>query len=402
MTAKRSLRQVLARQWMAFGLALFLGFATMSVLLLFILEDSFIDRRLREVAADIVMLEHARVPAGFELSATTAAPTELHARMQDVRLGGIREFRRLDGRYVHVLAGRSTTGDTFLLAYDVSNHMRVSQTLGHVWPWLGLAMLAMAGCAYLLASRFLDVVSNRARSLVRTMAEDMPPEQLRQLAEDEPILEFSALTRFAAKAWESRLAALERERETLAFLGHELRTPLQSARNSLALLERDRDNEAAWARLQRAQQRLSRASHSILWLLSSVGAGPLLRAPVTPIAEALIAEFAPLATQRGQHMQLQADAAAAWPMPAEVIETVLANLLLNAIQHGGPGAVQLVIEAHGAEICNAVATEAGASGFGLGLMLVERLLQRFSWALVYEQSSDWMRLRVHPAVPTQH
>lgn len=396
MTAKRSLRQVLARQWIVFALTLFAVFATLSVLLLFILEDSFIDHRLREVAADITVTDNTRLPAGFELHERTVAPSELRAHMQDVRIGGIREFRRRDGRYVHVLAGRTTTGDAFLLAYDVSRQMRVSQSLARAWPWLALGMLLMAGCAYLLARRFLDAVSDRARTLLRSMTTDMPPEQLRQLAEDEPIHEFSALARFAAQAWESRLAALERERETLAFLGHELRTPLQSARNSLALLENDRGNEAAWARLQRAQQRLSRASHSVLWLVSAAGTEAVPRSPVTPIAEALIVEFTPLAAQRGQHLQLQADATAAWPMPAEVIETVLANLLLNAIQHGGPGAVQVVIEDNGADVDNALAAEVGPPGFGLGLVLVERLLQRFSWALTCVHVSERMRSRLRP------
>jgi signal transduction histidine kinase len=395
MTAKRSLRQVLARQWMAFALVLFAGFATMAVLLLFILEDSFIDQRLREVAAGVQGLEHVRLPDGFELHARTAAPTELRARMQDVRPGGIREFRRRDGRYVHVLAGRTTTGDGFLLAYDVSRQMQVSHALARAWPWLAVGMGLIAGCAYLLASRFLDAVSDRARSLLRSMATDMPPEQLRQLAEDEPIHEFSALARFAAQAWESRLAALERERETLAFLGHELRTPLQSARNSLALLENDRGNEAAWARLQRAQQRLSRASHSVLWLVSTAGTEPLPRSPVAPIAEALMVEFAPLAAQREQQLQLQAGAAA-WPMPVEVIETVLANLLLNAIQHGGPGPVRLMIDDNGAQIDNALASEPAPPGFGLGLVLVERLLQRFGWKLTSEPLPDQMRSRLRP------
>jgi signal transduction histidine kinase len=140
---------------------------------------------------------------------------------------------------------------------------------------------------------------------------------------------------------------------------------------------------------------VSRASHSVLWLASAAGTEPLPRVPTAPIAEALIAEFAPLAVQRGQPLQLQTSAAA-WPMPVEVIETVLANLLLNAIQHGGPGPVRLMIDDNGAQIDNALASEPALPGFGLGLVLVERLLQRFGWKLTCEPLPDRMRSRLWP------
>src|SRR5690606_28047243 len=90
---KRSLRQVLARQWIAFALVLATAFAAMALLLLFILEDEFIDDRLAGVAAGIVRLESARLPERFQLHALPQAPAGLAQPMQGRRPGAMDEFR---------------------------------------------------------------------------------------------------------------------------------------------------------------------------------------------------------------------------------------------------------------------------------------------------------------------
>ena len=271
MNGKRSLRQVLARQWIAFALVLATAFAAMALLLLFILEDEFIDDRLGSVAGGIVRLESARLPERFELHPLLRAPDELVLPMQGRRPGAIDEFRLDDGRYVHVLLGRSPAGEDYLLVYDVSDQLRVNQALAGAWPWLLAMAAALAALAWLLSRWLVARIARRARGLVERIGGSPDPASLRAFAEHEKIAEFSQLALWAADSWKARLHALAVERETLAFLGHELRTPLQSARTSLALLQDDRDNEEAWKRLQRAQNRLLRASHSVLWLASDAG-----------------------------------------------------------------------------------------------------------------------------------
>lgn len=411
MSGKRSLRQVLARQWIAFTLVLLTGFAAMAVLLLFLLEDSFIDDRLRDVAGDVVQLASARVPEHFTLHALEQAPAELRERMQGRRLGGIREFRLADGHYVHALAGRTPAGEDYLLVYDVSDQLRVNQALSRAWLWL-LAMAAvLCLVAWLLARAFVSRISRQARGLVESIGggTDMAgpqalqtesPARLRARAENEPIAEFSELARLAADAWELRLQTLERERETLAFLGHELRTPLQSARTSLALLQDDRTNTAAWQRLQRAQDRLVRASHSVLWLASDAPPGGHQGGDVAPLLQALVDEFAPLAATRRQALVLAGPSRLHWPLPPEVAETVVANGLLNAIQHGGAGEIRIEAGDDGLRIDNPRSPEALPGGFGLGLALAQRLLARFGWTMTREEAPTRTRLRIGTAPRT--
>lgn len=395
MSGGRSLRRVLARQWVTFALLLFAGFSAMAVLLLYMLEDSFIDRHLRRVGDRVVTLAApADLPLGFRLMDRAAATGELRDRTRAQRPGVIREFRLRDNRYLHVLAGEDHHGRPFLLSYDVSDQLTVNASLARGWPWLVLAAFILAASAYALASRFVGRISRRTRELVAQVGQADGPMGLRRLAQQEDITEFSELARLNAEAWEARLAALELERQTLAFLAHELRTPLQSARTSLALLHEDRDNADAWTRLRRAVERLVRASQGVLWLAGKDAAGPAQQCHLDTLLGGLIQEFAPLAAARQQSLHCLGDCDVSWPLPSEVMETVLANVLLNAIQHGGPGRVELAVAERSLTVCNSVGSDTSSTGFGLGLQVVQRLLTRFGWEMATEPAADRVVLRL--------
>lgn len=382
MSRRRSLARVLAGQWIVFGLSLLAGFALVSVLLLYMLEDAFIDRRLREASRSVAQAAQAPVlPGRFEVVREDLAPPPLRRRMDGLRDGAIREFRLDDGRYVHVMASRDHTGRRVLISYDVSDQLNVNAALAQGWPWLLLAAAVLALMAYALARRFVGGVSRQAGDLLARVMDAEGPAQLRTLAGKQAIHEFSELARLSAEAWEVRLSALERERETLAFLAHELRTPLQSARTSLALLGADRGNAQAWQRLQRAQDRLARASHAALWLGTAGPTPEGVDCRVAPVLASLLEEFEPLAATKQQQFIRTITDDVHWPMPVEVVETVLANLLLNAIQHGGPGQIGVVLESRGLRLSNLLADSGEGTGFGLGRVLVQRLLERFGWWL---------------------
>lgn len=381
MKRKRSLRQVLARQWTAFAVVLFAGFAAMAVLLLYMLEDSFIDRRLESWGGQVASLTVPPVlPPRVQLLDRATVTGALLEETRDQGSGAIREFRLPDGRYVHVLAGTGRGGADFLLVYDVTDQLEVNAALAQGWPWLLLMGMVLATCAYALGSRFVARVSHQARHLVAQAGRVEGSAGLRDLAEHETIQEFSELASISADAWEAHMAALERERETLAFLAHELRTPLQSARTSLALLQDDRGNGAAWARLGRAVDRLVRASHGVLWLSTDDVPAPEGTCRVHPILDELAGDLVPLAASRQQSLNIRMNADMEWTLPAEVIETVLANLLLNAIQHGGAGTIEIEMSGHSLTISNP-SGDGGSAGFGLGLQVVRRLLQRFGWSV---------------------
>lgn len=382
---RRSLTAVLARRWIAYGWILSAAFAGLFVLVLFLLEDTFIDRRLREVAATPM----ESLPAGFSLESRATMPPDVAAATAGQAPGTIREFRRDDGRYVHALAQRGNDGRETLLLYDVSDQLYVNAALRTAWPYVIGAALLLAALAWLLAYRLTRRVADQARNLALAAVDAPDPSRLRALAADTDIAEFAELANLAASTWEAKLGALARERETLVFLGHELRTPLQSARTNIELLREGNGNEQAWQRLQRAQDRLARASVAILWLAGDANPrGPPECAP-SELLGALVAEFAPLADSRGQRIEVDASPSLRWPMHAEVAETVLANLLQNAIQHGETGTIYIRLESVGLTARNpqAAAPDGRNTGFGIGLVLVARLLERAGWTLAQHREA---------------
>ena len=59
------------------------------------------------------------------------------------------------------------------------------------------------------------------------------------------------------------------------------------------------------------------------------------------------------------------------------------NLLLNAIQHGDAGVIELEADGAALVVRNPVAAEA-TSGFGMGMTIAQRLAARIGWRLDFE------------------
>ena len=391
----RRLAVVLTRQWMLFA-ALGAGiFGAAALLLLFLLEDSFIDRRLKAAAASVVdpATAHQILPPELRAYPADDAPLDIHARLPWAQRGGPFEMRRADGRYVHVLLEETPDGRPFVLVYDVTAELTVSPRWRMGLVLMSAATAAMLLGAFLFARAFVSRVGDRASDLILQMKTTRDPVQLRELAGRQDVQEFQQLLLLHADAWDAELASVDRERQTLAQLAHELRTPLQSAQTSLAILGDDRTDTAAWQRLHRAITRLGRASTAILWVASE--REPLLEQPaeVVPTIRALIEEFAPFAEARQQQFQLEVAAPADWNIRQDIADAIFGNVLMNAIQHGAPGIITVHIERGEIAIANPAGVSS-SSGFGVGLQIVQRLADRVGWRLDVTDEPRTVRVRL--------
>jgi signal transduction histidine kinase len=392
----RSLGTLLTRQWMLFATSVAVLFAAAGLLLLFLLEDSFIDRQLQAVARSVdgSAMDSTLLPAGFSAHAIDEVPLDIHARLPFATPGKPFEMRRADRRYVHVLQVDTATHGPMVVVYDVTDELTVTPRLGTgALIVLGLTLLTWAAAATVSRAlvRRLTIQATRVAQDVRA---DSSPAQLRELARRQQIHEFQQLLCMHADIREAQLASVENERQTLAYLAHELRTPLQAAQTSLAQLAGQHGEAASYQRLQRAIVRLTRASRAALWLATDQAPADTGSALLQPLLQQTVTELTPLATQAGQTIVVDAPAALAVRCPAEVAETILANLLLNAIQHGAPGVISIDAGADSLTISNPVRAEPGSGGFGFGLEIVRRLAQRIDWTVEVETTGNLRITRV--------
>lgn len=372
MKRRKRLSSMLARQWTLFTLTLLIAFSAMAVLLLFLLEDQFIDARLREHASTPA---HA-LPANITRYDFAHAPEEMQLRLRSASTRKIHEFRLHDGRYVHAVLQDGGTGRA-ILVYDASDQLYVNRAFVHALPWLLAIALLLALMSWWLARRFIAGVIRQLDGVFGNPAETDLHASLRHIQAHAEVEEFSQLAAIAADALQANRDALEREKQTLAFLAHEIRTPLQSAKNSLALLEPAHGNPAAWQRLRRSLARLGRASHAVLWMASARAGASGECCDGRVLIDGLADEFQPMLEARGMQLAIDAPSRLHWPLPAEVAEAVLANLLHNVVLHGAPGSVHLAANDEGFEINNPCDPRSTQAGFGLGLSIVNRLLEPF-------------------------
>lgn len=74
--------------------------------------------------------------------------------------------------------------------------------------------------------------------------------------------------------------------------------------------------------------------------------------------------------------------------PAEIAETILANLLLNATQHSGAGSIAIRESGDGLEMSNPCCDNDEPVGFGFGLEIVRRLGAWIGWVVEVQRSGN--------------
>lgn len=388
---------------MAFATCVAVLFATSGLLLLFLLEDSFIDRQLRAAARTVASASEtlAPLPAEFSVYPIGRVPLDIHARLPFAEVGKPFEMRRADRRYVHVVLVDTRTRGRVAVVYDVTEQLTVSPRLGTgMLIVLGLTALTLIA-AQLLSGAFAGGVAKLATGVIDEMRRAPDPRRLRQLAHEQQILEFQHLLLMHADIWEAQLDAVESERQTVAYLGDELRTPLQSSQTSLALLSEHPNDEAAFQRLQRALARLTRASSAALWLATDRVPDLSGSTPLLPLVRELVDELTPLAAHSGRTIEVDVGSSLTAAGPSEIVETILANLLLNAIQHGGPGVIAIHGGASTLAITNPLRHDSSSGGFGLGLEIVRRLAHRIGWQLEVQTSAGTSTTHIHLQSPTE-
>lgn len=221
--------------------------------------------------------------------------------------------------------------------------------------------------------------------------------------------------------------ALAAQRQFTADAAHELRTPLTALSLQAQVAERATDPAKQAAALATLRQGIARASHLVQQLLTLARLDPEAgRTAPTPLrldalAEALVAERAPLADLRGIDL-VAASSGCAWIAGnADALRILLGNLLDNALRYTPTaGRVEVEVKAEGDGI-RLIVRDTGPGippeerqrvfdrfyrgadqtepGSGLGLAIVRRIADRHGAAIHLGESEEGQGLAVSVVFP---
>ncbi|MEH6590359.1 MAG: ATP-binding protein [Halioglobus sp.] len=199
-----------------------------------------------------------------------------------------------------------------------------------------------------------------------------------------------------------RLAyALEGEQRFTANAAHELKTPLAAIKTEVQLCQRQLDDVAGRAMLDRIALRVDRASHTVEQLLTLARLDPEQALPYHPVdLQALLTdivlETAHLAADRNVGLQRSETAPVLIECSAESVAILLRNLLVNAFRYADEGStVGISLRDEGARVILEISNDCPALsgeelsriserfyrvpgtpglGSGLGLSIVSRVV----------------------------
>lgn len=233
---RRTLRATLLRHWLSFAFLTGLVAILIAGIVAYAVEDRLIDQRLRETLA--IVTDRDRLPgdlsAGFTLYSATSVPTEVADALAGKEPGETAEFRMGDRTYVHAVAAERA-GQQLFLVFDASETL-VVQPIILVAASMALACLAIfVAIAAVVANSLGGRVEKGSGRLLEEVERCRTPRDVASLADSQDIAEIADFLGTHAKVWETRSQAVQEQEDTVTFLAHELRTPLQSARGSLAV-----------------------------------------------------------------------------------------------------------------------------------------------------------------------
>lgn len=302
------------------------------------------------------------------------------------------------GEIVHVVV-RDTEQGRLVVTYGDRAHRERLGAFGRIW-------LAITGVIAV-------VVLVLAGAWARTMVARRPALHRRLL----PRLERAVRNRQTASEREAQLAANygsyssralgseRREREFIANVGHELRTPITLILTGCELLlDAPTLDERQRAQLRRIMNAAKHMNDSVRSFLVLARDGDLGQQEVVDLRGCVLEAFQPhreLLAQRGIELRIHVGAEATVTASREALQVVVGNLVQNAVKYTERGGITvhhlgdtLYISDTGCGIASAdlarvfepfyrarAAAESGRAGLGLGLSIVKRICDFYGWTI---------------------
>lgn len=425
MLATHSLSRRIVWQFCLFTLLLSAVYGAISLTLMYMLEDSFIEQQLAQEATYLRSSYQQNgewpVPRHNNMQLHFSSDTfPLEIRASAVTEPERNEFYGQQGRHYHRypisqpqshpsnLDG-STQPQAWLLA-EVSNELLVRPMRDGVLQFWVVSALLVSGIACWLAW----LVSRRTTRPLKQLAElvdGVAPERLPQhFAAQYPRHEVGVLARTLEQALQRIAQAIQREKNFTRDVSHELRTPLAVINNSVELWRsqpmQTGQHAIEWqataevmARIVEAAQQMEKTVQTLLILAREEHTPTDLSSSLTalmPLLEQAIIDNSLHLQDKAVDIIVCDSCQIQLPANPAMLKVLLDNLLSNAFHYTTEGFVKIAFN-HGQlqisdsgpgiepSVLNVLATPGAkgqhSTGFGFGLSIVKRLCEHQGWQL---------------------
>lgn len=404
-----SLSKRIVLQFCLFTVVLSFIFGALTFLLMYVLEDNFIEKDIARQAEQLI----TEYQANGTWSQPDNARMSLHFSKQtfpeEIREIALLEPRRIEfygeqGRHYHAMRLHDYP-DMYLLA-EVSADLQVRKIRKGILVLLVVSTVLVSLIACLLAWLVARKTTKPLKQLAE-LVDGVAPEQIpKQFAEQFPNNEVGVLAVTLEQTLGRISEALSREKHFTRDVSHELRTPLAVIKNAVELgrsqkqafqNETDNNSDKILNRIYEAASQMEKTVQALLMLAREEHNATRKQAvALMPILEQSILDNGVLLKNKPVDIDVSEDCEVTVEAAPEMLKVLLDNLLSNAFQYTDSGEVRidfsndkLIIQDTGPGIepgiCEKV-TEAGvkgekSTGFGFGLSIVKRLCEHQGWQI---------------------
>jgi signal transduction histidine kinase len=399
-------------------------FGLFAMAFVYTVEDKFLERLLEQEAS----LQRAHFASHREWTRPSVQYISLHYDRETLpndlvttltKTPQQREFYGSEGRHYHVLS-LVRRGEPPWLVAEVSQQLIVRPLMPRLLRWFatwGAVMVALSlALGWWLARRTSAPLERLAARIATATPESLPL----RLSEGTRNDEVGAL----ARGFDALLARtrdfIEREQEFTRDVSHELRTPLAVLRMSIEKLQADKraslSPPAQLASMLEATVFMEQVINTLLSLARESKHEASKPVAILPLMERWIVSHADWLDQQPLALDLRVSPRDEVALPESVLQLVIANLMVNAFSHGSVGGT-VIVQMHEAtleirnpgesvslpfanEQAKTLAKREGCSGFGFGLSIVRRLIERSGGHIDIAHADGWTCVRVSGASPS--